>query len=176
MILFYPNFAKKNIIKHISSSLEKIETTIKIFTNKNYSIPEIGERILKIESEITADITKFNRLVDEIRYESRSKIDYPSIFLHIRRISRLLNAIFQDLSNNDILNDKILTTSLNKLAEELAKIRSRLDKIDNLTIGLPFLEYSEQQIDHELIFRYATVNRIINETNELDKSLIQIGI
>lgn len=176
MILFYPSFAKKNVIGHMSSSLEKIETTIKIFTNKNYSIPEIGARILLVENEITTDITKFNRLVDEIHYETSTKIDYPSIFIHIRRINRLLNVIFQDLNNDDIRNDELLITSLNKLNNELVKIRERLNKIGIQQICLPFLEYSAQQIDHELVFIYATVNRIINETNELDKSLIQIGV
>ena len=176
MIVFYPNFATKNIIRHISSSLKEIEATIKIFTNKNYSISEISERILEVEDEITANITKFNRLVDEINYETRTKIDYHSIFIHIRRINRLLNVIFQDINNEDIRKDVLLITSLNQLTSELVKIRQRLSKKGSQETCLPFLEYSEQNIDHELIFIYATVNRVINETNELNKSLTQVGV
>ena len=115
-------------------------------------------------------------MVDEINYETRTKIDYHSIFIHIRRINRLLNVIFQDINNEDIRKDVLLITSLNQLTSELVKIRQRLSKKGSQETCLPFLEYSEQNIDHELIFIYATVNRVINETNELNKSLTQVGV
>ena len=176
MIFFYPNYAKHSIVTHIDKSLEKIEITIKIFTNNNYSTSEISERILQVESEITTDITKFNRLIDEMKYETITKINYPSTFIHIRRINRLLNVIFLEHNDKDIRTDIKLIKKLTQITNELDAIRQRLSNNSKNKINLKILKYSEQAISHELIFIYSIVNKVIKELIELDTALTQIGI
>jgi hypothetical protein len=178
MIMFYPNYAKKDIIRHILSSLDKIKTTINIFTDHKYTLPQTQEYILKIESEITSDIAKFNRLADEMQYETRTKTDYPAIFLHIRRINRLFNIIFLNLPIEDMRHDIQLINALNQLAQALEQIRMRILNQDSIKISLPSLDYPDLDNlkKHDLFFTYATVNRIIHETRELELTLIQINI
>ena len=130
---------------------------------------------------LLSQIAKFNRLADEMRYETRTKKDYSQVSLHLRRINRMLNVIFNDLPNDSIRYDNKLNSGLTKLADKFNTIIRRINNQNSFEdTNLTTIDYSTATInsitDYELIFIYLTVNRIIHETNLLVSELEKISL
>ena len=181
MMVFFPLYAKNKIKQQIIDYLERIENTINIFISEEHSLADTQEHILKIESGLTTEITAFNRLADESRFESKIRINYSRISLHIRRINRLLNIIFLNLPNDDIRYDLRLKIDLSNLAAVFNIIRNGIILGESCNCdNLLTVDYSTIDIrsatDYELVFIYSTVNRIINETKMLIPELKVIGL
>ncbi|MFN7094132.1 MAG: FUSC family protein [Burkholderiales bacterium] len=185
MLLFYPQYAKDKALKLLLNSLSKLEAITLVFTDPHYELVDFHQQFLALESEFISDIVKFNRLADEAKFETKSKPyikPYTNIFLHLRRIYRLLNIIFYHASNLETRSNPQLQQDLWQIAKLLNQLRNQLQsdqlnlkQLDLTNVAAPpgdvsqLDQYKSLFIQTILSHIYAEIHPLIGELQQLNQ-------
>lgn len=180
MAFFFPKYAKKHIITLFSNSLNTTEKIIKQFVNPKISLEQILKSFLVFEASFINDVVKINRMLDEAKFEvkSKEKIEhYPQAIIHLRRIYRLLGVILQNIPDNEVRFNSEITEQMNNLANMFNIVQQKLFSrkvnfndimLEHLILVIP---KKSQTDNHELIFMHSLIKCLIQESNALVTSL-----
>lgn len=178
MRLVFPRYAAVQMKELIQVVIKNLEQEIKnLYSNKDRTtiIHDYAEH----ESDFLSNIIKFNRLIDELNAETKNSIYYifyKEIYMHLRRIYRLVTIIYYNQMDNNYVRLPIVENYLQILVNALSKIQ--LGKSNYKHVLLEKIDLNLEEIRNNSIATSMCIvlNHIIYEINQLNEIILKLNL
>ena len=167
---FLPQYAKNSLLtllEQCGNNLIKLIDDLLIFDN----IENKQEKFRAIEINLMQNIIDFSKIKNEALFERKSDkpliVSYSNIFLHYRRIYRLLSSLYYTQLQPDFILD---TITQDKLSIIKAQLNIAIDAINTKKTPI-FMEVAKIEIDKQksvaTIASETIINHIIIEISNI---------
>ncbi|HMT02896.1 MAG TPA: FUSC family protein [Burkholderiales bacterium] len=178
MRLIFPKYAKVQMEQLIHTVIKDIEKELLNLSN-NKDKASITEDYTKHENNFMSNIIKFNRLIDELSAEPKNNkyyVFYKEIYMHLRRIYRLITIMYYNQMDNNYINLPIIVDHLKIIANSLNNIL--VEKKDNLYSNIKTIDVGLEEIrNHSISTAMCVVlNHIIYEVNQLNEIIHKLTL
>jgi uncharacterized membrane protein YccC len=176
---FYPEYARNRVLVTHADFIEHLIQIVNNFLDAEQSLEKVKADYLMYENKLIADISTFNRYVDESKIETKKTPEFVlkniRAFGHLKRIYRLLSVLIYHIATEDIRANRQLHENLVVVIHQLQSIKSHIlnSRLDECLLVQDI--YWDKQQNNEILFVKALFTGIIQETHLFYAEIIQIN-